>query len=160
MPRRPSLVRRPKRHTAVVKRRLGSRIGNGTALLPGTDHRGPQIRRLKSLLADFKSDVPEPSTAERLIIGHAAYLELIIEKQKADLITRNMKVRSIPQLLAFLRTIQAQRRLLVTVGLKRRAKEIDSLESYLERTSGQQNDVIDAELVDEAEPAEPTEAAA
>src|SRR5688572_27800668 len=68
--------------TDFTRSKLRSAISNGTAILAGVDHRGPEMRRLKDLVADLASDLggeDRLSTQERILLRRAAMLTLQCE---------------------------------------------------------------------------------
>jgi hypothetical protein len=99
-----------------------SRITNGSALLPGVDGRSPWIRRCKDILASHLSDKPDATAAEAAIIRRAAVLIVELERLErqfalageADPFTLDL----------YGRVAGNMRRLLESVGLERRAKDI------------------------------------
>jgi hypothetical protein len=109
------------------RRRVGrspqrSRIGNGSALLAGADCRGMWPRRLKDLIADHLSDVPDASTAERSIIRRACVLTVELERLEARFAQAGEA--SSTDLDLYQRTAGNLRRLLEAVGLQRRARDV------------------------------------
>jgi hypothetical protein len=111
-------------HLAVAHRKdpQKSRITNGSALLPGVDGRSPWIRRCKDILASHLSDKPDATAAEQAIIRRAAVLIVELERLErqfavageADPFTLDL----------YGRVAGNMRRLLESVGLERRAKDI------------------------------------
>jgi hypothetical protein len=99
-----------------------SRITNGSALLPGVDGRSPWVRRCKDILASHLSDKPDASAAEQAIIRRAAVL--IVELERLE--TRfALAGEADPQTLdLYGRTANSLRRLLESVGLQRRARDV------------------------------------
>jgi hypothetical protein len=110
---------------AVVERRSSkqkSRITNGSALLPGVDGRSPWVRRAKDIIRAHLSDKPDATAAEQAIIRRAAVLIVELERLErqfalageADALTLDL----------YGRVAGNMRRLLESVGLERRAKDI------------------------------------
>jgi hypothetical protein len=101
---------------------LKSRVGNGTALLSGVDNRSVWVRRLKELLADHLSDLPDASTAERSLVRRACVLTVGLEQMETAFALVGQA--SGDDLDVYARVAGNLRRLLESVGLQRRAKEV------------------------------------
>jgi hypothetical protein len=114
----------PGSHRRVVEpiRAQKSRITNGSALLPGIDGRSPWVRRCKDLIREHLYDKPDATAAEQAIIRRAAVLIVELERLErqfalageADPMTLDL----------YGRVAGNMRRLLESVGLDRRAKDI------------------------------------
>jgi hypothetical protein len=118
----PGVVRR--------KSRQASRVANGSALLPGgvngIDGRSVWIRRLKEIISDAISDLggeDNTSSAERSIIRRCAVLTIALEglelkfAKAGDATPRDLDL--------YQRTAGNLRRLLESLGLKRRPRDAD-----------------------------------
>lgn len=106
-------------------RRQRSRITNGSALLPNVDGRGAWIRRTKDLIELHTSDLGGPdhiSQAELSIVRRAAVMTVELETMEA---TFAMTGSATPEQLSLYSTVSnSLRRLLETIGLGRRAKDV------------------------------------
>jgi hypothetical protein len=119
-------VTRPKDHRK-------SRITNGSCLLPGVDGRSPWVKRCKDVIAAHLSDKPNASAAEFAIIRRAAVLIVELERLEKQFALAG---EADPETLELYgRVASNMRRLLESVGLDRRARNITpSLADYLSRT--------------------------
>jgi hypothetical protein len=123
---------------SVVRRkdRQKSQITNGSALLPGVDGRSAWVRRCKDIIASHLSDVPDASAAERSIIRRAAVLTVELERLEAQFALAGAADPETLDLYA--RTAGNLRRLLESVGLQRRTKDITpTLAQYLEQEAAE-----------------------
>jgi hypothetical protein len=118
-----SAKRRP--GSAPAKDPLRSRVGNGSALIPGIDGRSVWVRRCKELIADHLSDNPDASVAERSIIRRAAVLTVELEQLEKKFALAGEA--NADQLDIYARIASNLRRLLEAVGLKRQARQVDGL---------------------------------
>jgi hypothetical protein len=109
--------------------RQRSRIGNGTALLPGVDGRSAWVRRCKDVLATHLSDVPDASAAEYSIIRRASVMTVELERLEAKFATAGEA--SPDEIDLYARVAGNLRRLLEAVGLRRRPRDVTSLSEYL-----------------------------
>ena len=107
-----------------------SRITNGKALLEHVDHRLAWVRRLRDLIQLHLNDLGGPdraSESEKAIVRRAATLivELAINGEAGA-----------KQLMAYQRCSNTLRRLLESVGLERRPKDVSpDLQTYLRSKS-------------------------
>jgi hypothetical protein len=109
-----------------------SRVGNGSSILNGVDGRLLWPRRFKELFADHLSDTPDASVAERSILRRACTLEVELERMETAFALAGEASPEAIDLYA--RCAANLRRLLESVGLQRRAKDITpSLGQYLAR---------------------------
>jgi hypothetical protein len=112
--------------TPEVRVRKGrSRLSNGNKLLPGIDGRSPWVRRCRDIIAAHTSDlggVDNCSAAERSIIRRAAVLTVELERLEAKFAAAGQA--DIEDLDCYARIASNLRRLLESVGLRRRAKDI------------------------------------
>jgi hypothetical protein len=107
------------------KDRQRSRIANGSALLPGVDGRSAWVRRAKEVIASHLSDmggVDNTSAAERSIIRRASTLTVELERLEVRFATAGEA--SADEIDLYARVAGNLRRLLETVGLQRRAREV------------------------------------
>jgi hypothetical protein len=124
-----------------------SRITNGSALLPGIDGRSPWVRRCKDLINEFLGEqlagADNCSPAERAIVRRTAVLITELEILEAKFATNNEA--SSEQLLLYGRTANTLRRLLLSLGLQRRQRDLNpTLDSLLHEHQQR------AEIIDEA----------
>ena len=124
-----SSVERPT--TDPVPSRQRSRITNGK-LLPG-DNRGPWARRCKDLIAEHLSDlggVDNTSAAERSIVRRIGVLSVELEQLEAKFAMAGQA--DARDLDLYQRTAGNLRRLLESIGLQRRSKDVSdmSLSAY------------------------------
>jgi hypothetical protein len=102
-----------------------SRVGNGTALLPGVDGRSAWVRRCKDVIAEHLSDMgglDNTSAAERSIIRRASTLTVELERLEAKFATEGAASDS--DLDLYQRTAGNLRRLLEAVGIQRRPRDV------------------------------------
>ena len=134
-----SAIARPK--VGPRKSAQRTRVGNGSALLAGTDNRGLWPRRLKDQISDHLSDLggfENCSAAERSIIRRASVLEVELERLEVRFALAGEATDS--DLDMYQRTAGNLRRLLEAVGLQRRAKTVPSLADYL---ANKNDDVVE-----------------
>ena len=108
-----------------VSPRQRSRISNGNALLPGIDGRSAWVRRCKDIISDHLADLggeDNTSVAERSLVRRAAVLTTELERLEAGFATAGEA--SLEQLDAYGRTAGNLRRLLESVGLQRRSRDV------------------------------------
>jgi hypothetical protein len=110
-----------------------SRISNGSQLLPGVDHRSVWMRRLRDLIEVHVTDLggnDSVSAAERSIVRRAATLTVELERMEGAFALAGEAAPDALDL--YQRTAGNLRRLLESVGLQRRARDITpSLGEYL-----------------------------
>jgi hypothetical protein len=99
-----------------------SRIANGSVTVSGADNRLGWPRRLRELLADHLSDLPDASVSERSIIRRACVIECELERMETAFALAGEASPDAIDLYA--RCAANLRRLLESVGLQRRAKPI------------------------------------
>jgi hypothetical protein len=120
---RPAVARRsPADRPPVGSDPQRSRITNGNALLPGVDGRSPWIRRCKDVIASHLSDVPDASAAERSIIRRASVLTVELERMERQFALAGEA--SAEALNIYQRGANSMRRLLESVGLQRRQRDV------------------------------------
>jgi hypothetical protein len=108
-----------------LKLHARSRISNGSAILPGVDGRSTWVRRLRDLIALHLSDLggdDAVSEAERSIVRRAA--TLTVELERLELAFALAGQAAPEQIDLYQRTANSLRRLLESVGLERRAKNV------------------------------------
>jgi hypothetical protein len=119
---------------AVIKRASNksaqrSRIGNGSALLPGIDGRSTWSRRLKEVIAgsvDTLGGIDNISAHEASLIRRAATLTVQLEMLEARFAAANERNESVDpsDLDLYARVVAHLRRTLEAVGLRRRARDV------------------------------------
>lgn len=125
-PARKRVTREPKGGRKAYGR---TSVANGNALLFGVDGRSIWVKRLRETLADYESDIPDASTAERSIVRRACVLTIELERLERKFALAGEA--SDGDLDLYQRTAGNLRRLLEAVGLQRRAKPVPSLQEYL-----------------------------
>jgi hypothetical protein len=118
---------------AAIKKSGRSRITNGSALLPGVDQRSTWVRRCRDIInahvADLGGD-DNCTTAEKSIVRRAAVLTTALETFEVKFAKAGQA--SGTDLDLYSRTASNLRRLLESVGLERRPKNITtSVSEYL-----------------------------
>lgn len=110
-----------------------SRISNGRSLLPSIDGRSLWARRLRDLISLHQSDLggeEAVSAAEQSIIRRASTLTVELEHMELKFATQGGATTD--QLLLYGRTANTLRRLLKSVGLQRRARNVTpTVDEYL-----------------------------
>jgi hypothetical protein len=86
------------------------------------DGRSAWIRRLKDLLGSHLSDAPDASVAERSIIRRASVLEVELEMLEQEFAQAGQATAAALEL--YQRTANSLRRLLESVGLQRRQRDV------------------------------------
>lgn len=115
-----------------------SRVTNGSAVLPGVDGRSVWMRRLRDLIDLHLSDLggeDAVSAAERSIVRRAATLTVELERMESAFATAG---EASPQALdLYQRTAGNLRRLLESLGLQRRLKDVTgTLNAYVTEAHG------------------------
>jgi hypothetical protein len=116
-PDRPQVARKPSPQR--------SRVANGSALLGGVDGRSTWVRRLKECFSDHLGDIPDPSVAERSIMRRASVLEVELERLETKFALAGEA--SADELDIYARVSANLRRLLESVGLQRRPRDVSGL---------------------------------
>jgi hypothetical protein len=115
-----------KHHIKARDPRYGrSRVGNGSALLPGVDGRSTWVRRCKDIIAAHVVDLGGPdncSAAERSIIRRIGALTVELERLEVQFALADHADPA--ELDLYVRASGNLRRLLESIGLERRAKDI------------------------------------
>ena len=124
----------------LTARKVRSSITNGRYDLADVDHRSAWMRRLRDLtalqLSDFggENNVTE---AERILVRRAAMITLQLEMMEQTF-AANEGVASSHQIETYQRCANTLRRLLESLGLKRRQKDVTpDLQTYLRHRSVQ-----------------------
>jgi hypothetical protein len=120
-------------HATEVSRTNRSRITNRSAVLPDVDGRSTWVRRLRDLIAIHLADlggVDNVSEAERSIVRRIATLTVELERMESVFAVAGEAKPA--QIDLYQRTANSLRRLLESVGIERRARDITpSLGEYL-----------------------------
>jgi hypothetical protein len=110
-----------------------SRITNGSTLLPGVDGRSAWVRRCKDVIAEHISDLgglDNVSAAERSIVRRASVITTELERLEARFAVAG--AASPEDIDLYLRASNSLRRLLESVGIQRRPRNITpNLSQYL-----------------------------
>jgi len=102
-----------------------SKITNGSAVLPGVDGRSTWVRRLRDLISLHVADLGGDgaiSEAERSIVRRACTMTVELERLEAKFATDGEATAQ--ELDLYQRTAGNLRRLLESVGLERRARDV------------------------------------
>jgi hypothetical protein len=126
--------------TAITKSKVRSAISNGKHVLSNVDHRSLEMRRLRDLLADHVSDLgSDISHSEKLLASRASMIALLCEMTERTFIEKKLRV-SDREVACYLHAVGNLNRVLVTLGLKRRQRDITpTVDEYL-REQEQQED--------------------
>lgn len=113
----------------IPKPQAGTRVGNGKDILAGLDHRSVVMRRYREILSQLVTDMGgDPSEAKSIIAKRSATLAVWCEQAEAT-----MAEGGDINIGEFTTATNALRRLLVDIGLERKAKDITpTLKQYLE----------------------------
>jgi ribosomal protein L30/L7E len=129
--------------TRLRLRRLRSAITNGSKVLADVDHRSPPMRRLRDLISDYSSDLGNDlTTAELALVRRAAMLELQLEMMETSWIQEGGNAGA-KSLALYGRTTGNLRRVLQTLGLERRSKDvtrIPTIDEYAEQVRAREAD--------------------
>lgn len=102
-------------------------MSNGSEILAGVDGRSVWARRFRDLLAAHVEDLGGPdvvSEAERSLLRRASALEVELERLEARFAAAGDGGPEIADLDLYQRTTNTLRRLLDTVGLERRSRDV------------------------------------
>lgn len=110
-----------------------SAVTNGTALLPGVDHRSTWVRRIRDLQSLHIVDLGGEDTlseAEFSIIRRIATMTVALEQMEQGFAIAG--AATVPELDAYQRASNSLRRLLETIGIRRRPKDVTpDIRTYL-----------------------------
>lgn len=117
--------------TDLSLRKLRSAISNGSQVVLGNcDHRSASLRRLRDLVNDAISDLGGAdmlSSAEMILVRKSAMLALQTEMMESNWARDNGGEASTKQIETYQRTVNTLRRVLESLGLERRAKDVTGL---------------------------------
>ena len=108
-----------------------SRVTNGSELLPGVDGRSVWARRLRDVIAAIIGDLGGSdmiSEAQRSLVRRAATLTVELERMERNFALGYAKAEDVD---LYGRTCNTLKRLLMAVGLKRRARPVGGLPRLL-----------------------------
>ena len=124
-----STASRTKTDLSIAK--LRSAISNGSTVVLGhCDHRSAALRRLRDLVNDAISDLGGAdmlSSAEMILVRKSAMLALQTEMMESNWARNNDGEASTKQIETYQRTVNTLRRVLESLGLERRAKDVTGL---------------------------------
>jgi hypothetical protein len=127
----PSLNSKPRRkRTDLSVKKLCSAITNGSHVLLDIDHRSAPMRRLRDLIMLHESDLGGTdfiSESERSLVRRASMIELQLELLKHRFAEAGGEATSV-QLADYQRATGALRRILESLGLKRRQRDVGLLD--------------------------------
>jgi hypothetical protein len=122
---------------ADLKPTTRSRVTNGSVVLPGVDGRSTWVRRLRDLIAVHIQDLGGEdaiSEAERSLVRRAATMTVELERMEAVFAVRGEADPKDLEL--YQRTAGNLRRILESLGLQRRARDVTpSIEDFI-KTKG------------------------
>jgi hypothetical protein len=112
--------------------KLRAAISNGSTLLNDLDHRSVWARRLKDLIAAHVSDlggIAAVSESEKVLVRRAAMLTLQAELMEQRFARNENGEASAKQIETYQRTTNTLRRVLQSLGLQRRPRDVNTLEN-------------------------------
>ena len=140
---------RVNRTTALYKSQARSRVTNGRTLLPSIDGRCLYARRFRDLLSLHLDDLggeDNCSESEKALVRRAACLIVECENLEDGFASAGSATES--QLKVYQMVSNTLRRLLETLGLKRRPKDVTPVPSLAEYIASQSTKAEDAEVVE------------
>lgn len=135
---------------ALTKHALRTAIRQDPHVLDKIDRRSAAMRRLRNLVGNHVADLggeANVSHAERILVNRAAMLCLLCEMQEEQFVRANLRIPP-TELQSYMWTNGALTRILTSLGLKRRPKDVTpSLEEYCAERYGTQdaNEPTDSE---------------
>ena len=120
-----------------AKSHARSRVTNGSALLPGVDGRSTWVRRCRDLINAHVSDLGGEdmcSEAERSLVRRAATITTELERMEKVFALAGQA--SAEDLDLYQRTAGSLRRLLESVGLRRRSRSVGGLVEMMGEADG------------------------
>ena len=126
--------------------RVRSAITNGSELLAGVDHRSARMRRLKDLIGGHVADLGGRnllSEAEFCLVRRCALLTLELELMEAKFEANDGAKAA--ELECYQRVASSLRRLLESLGLKRRPRDVGPDLGHILR-HGHRGRIVDAEV--------------
>jgi hypothetical protein len=146
----PELVRprKARRKRQITSANLRSALTNGSSLLANVDHRSAWMRRLRDLMMAHEADLggdANISEGERRLVKRAAMLTLQLEMMEQRW-AANEGEASTKQIETYQRVTGALRRLLESLGLQRRSRDVTpTLDQYLRMRRQQEAEAEAAE---------------
>jgi hypothetical protein len=123
-------------------KRQHSAVTNGKRLFDGVDGRNPWVRRARDLIRGHTQDLGGPdnaSAAERSIVRRAAVITTELEQLEARFALAG--IANPDDLALYFQGANNLRRLLGSIGLRRRARDVTpTLAQYLDAVHQQQTD--------------------
>jgi hypothetical protein len=122
------------RSVRLYRPKARTRVTNGRGLLPNVDGRTIWVRRFRDLIALHLSDLggqDQASEAEKAIIRRIA--TLIVELERLEMCFAEAGQATDHQLELYQRTANTLRRLLESVGMQRRPKDVIPIDQYLKQ---------------------------
>lgn len=145
--------RRPVDAPEVQPRKGRSRITNGSVLIPDVPQTSPWVRRCRDLIAAHTSDLggkDQCSQAELSIIRRCATLTTALEQMEVEFARAGAADAS--NLDAYQRASSSLRRLLETIGLQRRTRDVTpTLVDLLAADHARQAEALGEEREDQRE---------
>jgi hypothetical protein len=129
------------RLTRIYKAKARSRITNGRDLLPGIDGRGRWVRRFRDIRALHLSDLGGEyacSEGEKAIVRRAACL--VVELERMEMLFAQKGASTPLQFEQYQRGANTLRRLLESIGLQRRPRDVTTLGDLLRADLQQQRE--------------------
>jgi hypothetical protein len=137
-------------HAAAEKsgrKRQSSMLSNGSKLLEGVDGRNTWVRRAKDLIREHTQDLGGPdnvSSAERSLVRRIAAVTVELESLEARFALAG--IANPDDLALYFQGANNLRRLLGSIGLRRRSKDVTpTLAQYLDAMHQQQQQLDDEE---------------
>jgi hypothetical protein len=123
----------PRKRKQLTLKKCRSAVSNGSHILAEVDARSAHMRRYRDLILAHESQLGEVSESESRLIRRAAMITLQLEMLDAKFANNGGEASAL-DLTRYQQTTGALRRLLETLGLQRRAKDVTppSLAEYLQ----------------------------
>jgi hypothetical protein len=135
------------RPARLYKSQARSRVTNGVDLLPNVDGRSLWVRRYRDIVAMHTADLggdDNITAAERALVRRAACLVVELETLECKFAQEGAPKGW--QFTRYLRACNSLRRLLVSLGLQRRSKDVTpDLDTYLHMKTIEDDEMEEAE---------------
>lgn len=136
-------ARERKNGKQVTSAKHRSAITNGAKILISGDHRSAWLRRFRDIIAEHVADLggqDNISSAEMALVRAAAQLRLQHESMEDHWAKRYDGIAPTSRLQDYQKTVGALRRVLESLGLKRRARDVTpDLRTYLAQKAQEAN---------------------